>query len=93
VVAASRDRQGTNALLLRPPDVIAPAFGPPSVVRHFAAGRAAGALARLVTRLGLSHDVDTPADLASLLDAPVGDHTAVALTQVPTRSIANFIRI
>jgi 2-phospho-L-lactate/phosphoenolpyruvate guanylyltransferase len=93
VVAASRDRQGTNALLLRPPDVVAPAFGPPSVARHLAVGRAAGAQTRLVTRLGLSHDVDTPADLASLLDVPVGENTAVALTHVPARTIAGFIRI
>lgn len=40
VIGASRDRQGTNALLLRPVDVIAPAFGPPSVERHLRVGLA-----------------------------------------------------
>jgi 2-phospho-L-lactate guanylyltransferase len=76
VVAASRDRQGTNALLLRPPDVIAPAFGPPSVDRHLRAAVAAGAHTRFVPDLGLALDVDTPADLAALADLPVGPHTA-----------------
>jgi 2-phospho-L-lactate guanylyltransferase len=65
VVGASRDGRGTNALLLRPPNVIAPAFGPPSVERHLAAGLAAGARARKVTDLGLALDVDTPMDLFS----------------------------
>jgi 2-phospho-L-lactate guanylyltransferase len=93
VVASSRDGQGTNALLLRPPEVIAPAFGPPSVDRHLRAGRAAGALTGLVRGLGLSRDVDTSADLASLLDAPVGEHTAGAVTCLPPRALAAFIRI
>ena len=66
VVGASRDGEGTNALLLRPPDVIAPAFGPPSVERHLRLARANGAAARVVHHLGLALDVDTPADLAAL---------------------------
>lgn len=63
VIGASRDGQGTNALLLRPPDVIAPAFGPPSVGRHFRAGNERRAQTRIVFDLGLALDVDTPADL------------------------------
>ena len=43
VIGSSHDGRGTNALLLRPPDVIAPAFGPPSVGRHVQLGLAAGA--------------------------------------------------
>jgi 2-phospho-L-lactate guanylyltransferase len=79
VIGASRDRQGTNALLLRPVDVIAPAFGPPSVDRHLKAGLSAGALTRVELDLGLALDVDTPADLATLVDRPVGPHTAALL--------------
>jgi 2-phospho-L-lactate guanylyltransferase len=63
VIGASRDGLGTNALLLRPPAVIAPAFGPPSVGRHVRAGRSSGAETRVVFDLGLALDVDTPADL------------------------------
>src|SRR5579864_776405 len=66
VVGASRDGAGTNALLLRPPDVITPAFGPPSVNRHVRAGIAAHAMTRVVRNLHLALDVDTPADLAAL---------------------------
>ena len=91
VVGASRDRQGTNALLLRPPGVIGPAFGPPSVDRHLGMAHAAGALACLVTDLGLSQDVDTPGDLASLSDARVGVNTAAALTRLQGRAVAVFI--
>jgi 2-phospho-L-lactate/phosphoenolpyruvate guanylyltransferase len=76
IIGASRDGLGTNALLLRPPRVIDPAFGPPSVERHVRAGRVAGAVTRVESKLGLSLDVDTPADLAALADAPVGPRTA-----------------
>jgi 2-phospho-L-lactate guanylyltransferase len=76
VIGASRDGQGTNALLLRPADVITPVFGPPSVDRHVRAGLAAGAVTRVQAGLGLALDVDTPADLAALADLPVGTHTA-----------------
>jgi 2-phospho-L-lactate guanylyltransferase len=67
IIGASRDQTGTNALLLRPPNIIRPAFGPPSVDRHARAGRAAGASTHVLTNLGLALDVDTPADLDKLL--------------------------
>jgi 2-phospho-L-lactate guanylyltransferase len=79
VIAPSREGGGTNALLLRPPDVIAPAFGPPSASRHVRAGEQAGALTRTVARLGVARDVDTTQDLAALFDAPVGPRTAGVL--------------
>jgi 2-phospho-L-lactate/phosphoenolpyruvate guanylyltransferase len=79
IVGASHDGEGTNALLLRPPDVIAPAFGPPSLERHLASGRAAGARSRAVANLGLALDVDTPIDLDRLRASHPGGHTAEAL--------------
>lgn len=79
VIGASWDGTGTNALLLRPPDVIAPAFGPPSVDRHARLGQAAGASVQVLTRLGLALDIDTPADLATSADLPVGPRTATFL--------------
>jgi 2-phospho-L-lactate guanylyltransferase len=79
VVGASRDGLGTNALLLRPVDVIVPAFGPPSVERHVRAGQHAGAVTRVQRNLGLALDVDTPADLAVLAERPVGRRTATLL--------------
>ncbi len=88
IVGASRDGQGTNALLLRPPTVIAPSFGPPSIGRHLAAGLNARAETRLKTDLGLALDVDTPADLDDLADLPVKRHTADALSELNRTSAA-----
>ncbi|HLZ26296.1 MAG TPA: 2-phospho-L-lactate guanylyltransferase [Chloroflexota bacterium] len=84
IVGASHDGEGTNALLLRPPEVIFPGFGPPSLERHLQAGRRAGAFTRACTDLGLSLDVDTPADLAILRSSRPGRHTAAALADVVT---------
>ena len=79
IIGASHDGQGTNALLLRPPDVIAPTFGPPSLDRHIQAGHAAGALTVVCSDLGLAYDIDTPQDLAALRKESPGPHTAAAL--------------
>jgi 2-phospho-L-lactate/phosphoenolpyruvate guanylyltransferase len=79
IIGASHDGQGTNALLLRPPDVIAPTFGPPSLDRHVQAGHAAGALTVVRTDLGLADDIDTPADLAALRKKEPGPRTAAVI--------------
>ena len=69
VIVPDRHGQGTNALLLTPPDVLAPAFGPGSFARHAARARAAGAAIRVADVASLGLDVDTPDDLAALRDA------------------------
>jgi 2-phospho-L-lactate/phosphoenolpyruvate guanylyltransferase len=66
VVVPDRHGTGTNALLLRPPDVITPSFGPGSLERHMAAARAAGASHAVDAASSLLLDVDTPDDLAQL---------------------------
>lgn len=66
VIVPDRHGTGTNALLLTPPGVIEPAFGPGSLARHAARGRAAGARVRIAELPSLGHDVDTPADLDAL---------------------------
>ncbi len=82
IVAASHDGGGTNALLLRPPEVIRPGFGPPSLQRHVRAGLAAGALTRVRFGLHLAYDVDTPTDLAGLQSAHPRPHTVAALADL-----------
>lgn len=68
VIATDRHLTGTNALVLRPPEVIPPAFGPGSAARHLASGAAAvGASARMVTPSRVALDIDTPDDLAELI--------------------------
>ena len=65
VIVPDRHGQGTNALLLTPPDVMAPAFGEGSFARHCAL---AGAAIRVADLPSLALDVDTPEDLATLLN-------------------------
>jgi 2-phospho-L-lactate/phosphoenolpyruvate guanylyltransferase len=65
-IVPDRHGTGTNALLLSPPDALAPRFGPDSLARHLTAARGAG-IAYAVERVeALEHDVDTPDDLAAL---------------------------
>ena len=75
VLAASSDG-GTNALLLRPPLALPFEFGPDSRARHRAAAERLGLSYAEVVTPGLALDVDTPADLARLREAPA--HAAVA---------------
>jgi 2-phospho-L-lactate guanylyltransferase len=65
-VVPDRHGTGTNALVLAPPNAIAPAFGPGSCARHAdRAGRAGYEVAvEALDSLGL--DIDTPDDLATL---------------------------
>jgi 2-phospho-L-lactate guanylyltransferase len=62
VLATDRHGTGTNALALRPPEIIDFAFGPGSRRAHRAAAEAAGAT---YTEVGgpLTVDLDTPEDL------------------------------
>ena len=82
IVGASHDGDGTNALLLRPVDVIAPAFGPPSVGRHVQLGLAAGAYTVVRAGLGLALDVDTPDDLQALPKERLGPHMAAIAAEL-----------
>lgn len=69
VLVPSRDGDGTNALLLAPPGVIEPAFGPDSFFRHLAAAVARGADAEILQLDGLATDIDMPGDLDCLIRA------------------------
>jgi 2-phospho-L-lactate guanylyltransferase len=64
-----RHGTGTNALLLTPPDVIEPAFGPGSRERHELAATAAGVACEVEEIPTLAIDVDTADDLAALRTA------------------------
>jgi 2-phospho-L-lactate guanylyltransferase len=76
VIVPDRHRTGTNALLLAPPDVIAPAFGPGSRARHMELAAEAGVPCVEAELPTVALDVDEASDLDALreaLDAP-GDH-------------------
>ena len=65
-VTPSKDGSGTNALLLRPPGVISPAFGKNSFRKHLSNARKKRLSAKVVKSLGIASDVDEPEDLVSL---------------------------
>ncbi len=90
VIVPDRHGEGTNALLLAPPDAIAPSFGPGSRARHEQAAAAAGARWRIAEPRSLVLDVDTAEDLAALraaLDARTGGaaHTRGLLARLDRR--------
>lgn len=67
VVVPDRHGEGTNALLLRPPDAIQPSFGPGSLARHVDAATAAGVVASVEQVPTLMLDIDTGDDLNELI--------------------------
>lgn len=69
LIVPDRHGTGTNALLLSPPDAIAPAFGPGSCRRHEDRAAAAGLDVQTVVVDSLALDVDTPEDLAAVESA------------------------
>ena len=74
-IVPDRHGTGTNCLLLEPPEVIEPSFGPGSRARHEAAALGAGLACAIEEPPSLVLDVDTPDDLdatAAALDARSG---------------------
>lgn len=65
-IVPDRHGTGTNALVLSPPDAMAPSFGPGSLERHVRAAQAARLSHRVEELPSLVHDVDSPEDLADL---------------------------
>jgi len=63
-------QQGTNAILLRPPDVIPFQFGPHSFSRHRELARNARIPYLIFHSPTLARDIDWPQDLASLHGGP-----------------------
>ena len=66
VIAPDRHGTGTNALVLSPPTIIKPAFGPGSRVRHEQLAREAGARVVIHESTAFAHDVDTVDDLEAI---------------------------
>ena len=62
----SKNGGGTNALLLRPPGILQPAFGTNSYRRHRSIARRKHLSTKVVQSKSLSFDVDEPSDLARI---------------------------
>jgi 2-phospho-L-lactate guanylyltransferase len=81
LIVPDRHGTGTNALLLTPPDALAPSFGPDSLRRHLADAEAAGVHAAAVELDSLALDIDTPDDLEALQRRLAGTHGGAAHTR------------
>ncbi|MCB0081142.1 MAG: 2-phospho-L-lactate guanylyltransferase [Caldilineaceae bacterium] len=75
IIVPSRDN-GTNALLLQPPDAIAFAFGPDSFARHEQLAAQAGLPCQTLRMPNLAIDIDQPADLALLADPTMSAYSS-----------------
>jgi 2-phospho-L-lactate/phosphoenolpyruvate guanylyltransferase len=67
VIAPDRLQDGTNLLLMTPPDLMAFAYGRHSLARHLNAARRVGVEPAIFRSEETGFDVDTPADLAVLV--------------------------
>jgi len=65
-ITPSKDQEGTNALLLRPPGIIEPAFGKNSFRKHVSLAKQNCLQVRVTKSAGIASDVDDAADLAGL---------------------------
>jgi 2-phospho-L-lactate guanylyltransferase len=88
-ITPSKDGGGTNALLLRPPGVISPAFGKNSLRRHLTIANRKGLSTRLVKSMGIALDVDDPADVASLRRLSLRNETGRFLRRMSGTAFAN----
>jgi 2-phospho-L-lactate guanylyltransferase len=75
VLVPAHDGEGTNALLMSPPGLLLPAFGPGSFLKHLAQAVARKADVEILQPPGLAADVDTPRDLDRLMAAKRGAAT------------------
>jgi 2-phospho-L-lactate guanylyltransferase len=87
-IVADRHGTGTNALVLAPPDAMAPSFGPGSLSRHVRAAEEAGAAHRLEPAESLAHDVDTPEDLEALSAALAAGRSGAQRTRGALRQLS-----
>jgi 2-phospho-L-lactate/phosphoenolpyruvate guanylyltransferase len=88
LIVPDRHNSGTNALVLTPPDALAPAFGPGSRERHESNARAAGLEVQTVEVPSLSLDVDTPDDLVAVESALANSHGGAAHTRGMLRQLS-----
>lgn len=90
LIVPDRHGTGTNALMLNPPDLFLPAFGPDSCARHVSRARATGQSFALEEVESLATDLDTPEDFTLLrdrllLDPQPAPRTAKVLWQLGDR--------
>ncbi|HEX5319493.1 MAG TPA: 2-phospho-L-lactate guanylyltransferase [Stellaceae bacterium] len=63
-IVPAHDEQGSNAILMSPPDAVPLRFGDNSFFPHLAAAEACGITPTVVRLPGIGFDIDNPVDLA-----------------------------
>jgi 2-phospho-L-lactate guanylyltransferase len=91
LIIPDRHGTGTNGLVLAPPDVFLPAFGPDSCARHVSRARAAGISFALEEVESMGLDLDTAEDFSLLrdrllLDPQPAQRTAKVLWELGDRT-------
>ena len=70
IIAPAHDEQGSNAILVSPPNAVRLRFGEDSYFPHLAAARAAGITPQNLCLPGIAMDIDHPADIARFARIP-----------------------
>ena len=76
-IAPSHDEQGSNAIVMSPPDAVPLRFGDDSFFPHLAAAEARGIAPTIMHLPGIALDIDNPADLAHF--SQLGSRTRAGL--------------
>ncbi|MCA3365589.1 MAG: 2-phospho-L-lactate guanylyltransferase [Roseomonas sp.] len=75
IIAPAHDEQGSNAILMAPPDAVKLRFGEDSYFPHLAAAREAGMAPQILRLPGIAMDIDHPADIARFARIPEAEGT------------------
>ncbi|MCA3362293.1 MAG: 2-phospho-L-lactate guanylyltransferase [Roseomonas sp.] len=75
IIAPAHDEQGSNAILMAPPDAVKLRFGEDSYFPHLAAARGAGMAPQILRLPGIAMDIDHPADIARFARIPEAEGT------------------
>lgn len=82
VIVPSWDSRGTNAIFLRPPDVLQLRFGSWSFFPHVKQAKRKGLSYKVVRLPRVALDIDTPEDLSRLVPQALGTRSYVALEKM-----------
>jgi 2-phospho-L-lactate guanylyltransferase len=75
IIAPAHDEQGSNAILMSPPNAVKLRFGQDSYFPHLAAARVAGIAPQILHLPGIAMDIDHPADIARFASIPEAKFT------------------
>lgn len=81
VIAPAWDEQGSNAILVSPPDAVPLKYGDNSFFPHLASAEAVGITPSVLRLPGIAQDIDNPTDLRAFLARPEATHAHALLAR------------